>query len=196
MNGASLKAPRIAGAGGFINISQNARKVVFAGTFTAGGLDIAVEQSQLCIQHEGKAVKFVEAVEQRTFSGEVASHRGQPVVYVTERAVFRLTAAGPELIEIAPGIDLDREVLAHMAFRPIISSQLKTMDACLFNDGPMGLRDLLVARPLDQRFSYDPVKNLFFLNFEGLIVRSPADIAQVRAAISDRLEPLGKRVFG
>jgi propionate CoA-transferase len=188
--------PRIAGAGGFINISQNARKVVFAGTFTAGGLDITVENGQLRIRREWEAAKFVETVEQRTFSGELASNRHQPVLYVTERAVFRLTTQGPELIEIAPGIDLEREVLAKMAFRPAISPHLKTMEACIFNDGPMGLRELLVARPLDQRLSYDPAKNLFFLNFEGLAVRSHEDIERIRAAITGRLEPLGKRVFG
>ncbi|HRY14838.1 MAG TPA: acyl CoA:acetate/3-ketoacid CoA transferase, partial [Candidatus Competibacteraceae bacterium] len=187
---------RIAGAGGFINISQNARKVVFAGTFTAGKLDVAVENGQLRIRHEGETAKFVETVEQRTFSGEVASQRGQPVLYVTERAVFRLTPEGPELIEIAPGLDLERDVLAKIAFRPAISPQLRIMDACIFNDGPMGLRELLVARPLDQRLSYDPAKNLFFLNFEGLAVRSHEDIARIRAAITSRLEPLGKPVFG
>jgi propionate CoA-transferase len=186
---------RIAGAGGFINISQNSRKVVFAGTFTAGGLEIAVEQGQLRIRREGDTLKFVEEVEQRTFSGQVASRRNQPVLYITERAVFRLTADGPELIEIAPGIDLERDVLALMAFQPRISPQLKLMDARIFGDEPMGLRDMLLVRPLDERLSYDPAKNLFFLNFEGLAVRSREDIERIRAAVSGQLEPLGKRVF-
>ncbi|MDS4041042.1 MAG: acyl CoA:acetate/3-ketoacid CoA transferase [Candidatus Competibacter sp.] len=187
--------PRIAGAGGFINISQNSRKVVFAGTFTAGGLDIAVEQGQLCIRREGKTAKFVETVEQRTFSGEVASRHKQPVLYVTERAVFRLTVEGPELIEIAPGIDLERDVLAHMKFQPRVSAQLRRMDARIFGEEPMGLRDILLAQPLEQRLSYDPVKNLFFLNFEWLTVRSREDIENIRAAVSGKLEPLGKKVF-
>ena len=187
--------PKIAGAGGFINISQNSRKVVFTGAFTVGGLEIAIEQGQLQIRQEGKTAKFVAEVEQRTFSGEVASRRQQPVLYVTERAVFRLTAGGPELIEIAPGVDLERDVLAQMGFQPRISPQLRTMDARIFGDGPMGLRDLLLAQPLEQRLSYDPDKNLFFLNFEGLAVRSREDIARIRAAVSGKLEPLGKKVF-
>ncbi|MDS4028548.1 MAG: acyl CoA:acetate/3-ketoacid CoA transferase, partial [Candidatus Contendobacter sp.] len=187
--------PKIAGAGGFINISQNSRKVVFTGTFTAGGLDLAVEQGQLRIRREGKTAKFVEAVEQRTFSGEVANRRNQPVLYVTERAVFRLTAEGPELVEIAPGIDLARDVLARMNFRPRVSPQLQLMDARIFGEGPMGLRDILLAQPLEQRLSYDPAKNLFFLNFEGLVVRSREDIENIRAAVSGKLEPLGKKVF-
>ncbi|MEI2743956.1 MAG: acyl CoA:acetate/3-ketoacid CoA transferase [Candidatus Competibacter sp.] len=186
---------RIAGAGGFINISQNSRKVVFTGTFTAGKLEIAVEQGQLRIVSEGETAKFIEEVEQRTFSGAVASQRHQPVLYVTERAVFRLTAEGPELTEIAPGVDLERDVLARMAFKPRISDQLKTMDARIFGEGPMGLRDLLLIQPFDQRFSYDPAKNLFFLNFEGLAIRGREDIERIRAAVTANVEPIGKRVF-
>ncbi|MCC6135847.1 MAG: acyl CoA:acetate/3-ketoacid CoA transferase [Candidatus Contendobacter sp.] len=187
--------PRIAGAGGFINISQNSRKVVFAGAFTAGGLEIAVEQGQLQIRHEGKSHKFVAEVEQRTFSGEVASRHQQPVLYVTERAVFRLTAEGPELIEIAPGIDLERDVLGQMGFQPRVSPQLRLMDARIFGDGPMGLRDLLLEQPLEKRLSYDAAKNWFFLNFEGLAVRSHADIARIRVAVDAQLAPLGKKAF-
>ena len=186
---------RIAGAGGFINISQNSRKVVFTGTFTAGKLEIAVERGRLRILSEGETPKFIEDVEQRTFSGTVASQRNQPVLYVTERAVFRLTAEGPELIEIAPGVDLERDVLARMTFRPRVSPQLRAMDARVFGEGPMGLRDLLLLRPLDERLSYDPAKNLFFLNFEGLAVRSRDDIERIRAAVAGKLEPLGKKVF-
>ena len=136
--------PRLAGAGGFINISQNAAKVVFVGTFTAGGLEIAIDQGNLRILQEGKVKKFVAEVEHRTFSGEYAAAMGKQVFYITERCVFRLTTDGPELIEIAPGIDLERDILAHMEFRPKISPALKTMDERIFHNELMHLQsDLL-----------------------------------------------------
>ena len=131
--------PRLAGAGGFINISQNAREVVFVGTFTAGDLEIAVHDGKLRIVREGKARKFVAEVEHRTFSGSEAARRGQPVLYITERCVFRLGPDGLELSEIAPGIDLERDILAHMDFRPVMRKPPMLMDARIFADKPMGL---------------------------------------------------------
>jgi len=128
---------RIAGCGGFINITQNAKKVIFCGTMTACGLKIAVENGEVRILSEGKVDKFLEEVEQITFSGEYAKSTNQPVLCVTERAVFELTAEGVVLTEIAPGIDLERDVLAHMGFTPIISHELRIMDAKIFNPGPM-----------------------------------------------------------
>lgn len=131
---------KLAGAGGFINISQNAKTVVFLGTFTAGGLDLQIENGKLRIGCEGSAQKFVGGeVEHVTFSGEYAAKRGQKVLYITERCVFRLSPAGVELVEIAPGIDLDRDILAQMSFRPIINGQPKLMDARIFKSEPMGL---------------------------------------------------------
>ena len=130
--------PKIAGCGGFINITQNAKKVVYCGTFTAGGLKVAVEDGKLVIVQEGKKDKFVKAVEQITFSGEYAQSVGQPVLYVTERAVFKLTPEGVELTEIAPGVDLEKDILAHMGFKPIIKD-VKLMDERLFREEKMGL---------------------------------------------------------
>lgn len=123
---------RIPGSGGFINIAQTARRVVFTGTFTAGGFEAAFDQGMLRICQEGQCRKFVHDVEQITFSSQLALAEKRPVLYVTERAVFRLTPEGLELTEIAPGIDLDRDVLALMDFRPLVSENLKTMASSAF----------------------------------------------------------------
>jgi propionate CoA-transferase len=138
---------KLAGAGGFINISQKAKRVVFVGTFTAGGLEVGLEDGGLRIRREGRHMKFLERVEHDTFSAEYAVAREQPVLYVTERCVFRLTPDGLELVEIAPGIDLDRDILANMAFRPRISPELVEMDPRLFRKETMDLpSDLLGYR--------------------------------------------------
>ena len=129
--------PKLAGSGGFIDISQSSKKVVFVGTFTANDLEIAIDNGQLRIVQEGAVHKFVAQVEQITFSGPYAARKGQPVIYITERCVFELSPEGMTLTEIAPGIDLDRDILAHMDFKPAISPTLKTMDARIFDPAPM-----------------------------------------------------------
>lgn len=186
--------PRLAGAGGFINISQNARKVVFVGTFTAGDLEIATEDGQLRLLREGKARKFVAEVEHRTFSGSQAWKRGQPVLYITERCVFRLGPDGLELVEIAPGIDLERDILAHMDFRPVMRAAPDLMDARIFAAVPMSLRAGFMVRPLEERFSFDATQNLFFVDFEGLAVRSHADVERIHKAAEAHLQAIGRRV--
>ncbi|MDD4862287.1 MAG: acyl CoA:acetate/3-ketoacid CoA transferase, partial [Smithellaceae bacterium] len=114
--------PKLAGCGGFIDITQNAKKIIFAGTFTAGEVQLAVEDGKLKIVKEGRLKKIVKDVEQITFSGKTAQQGTQQVFYVTERCVFKLTQEGVELIEIAPGVDLEKDILAHMEFKPIIKN--------------------------------------------------------------------------
>ena len=132
-------AGRSNGPGGFIDISQNAKKVVFMGNFTAGKSDIALADGGLKINQDSDKIKFVKEVQQITFSGEYALKNGQEIMYITERAVFKLTSDGLMLTEIAPGIELQAHVLDKMEFTPLISPDLKTMDPRLFKSEPMGL---------------------------------------------------------
>jgi propionate CoA-transferase len=131
--------PKLFGSGGFIDITQNAKEVVFVGTFTAGGLDVAVDDGKLTIHQEGRSMKFVQNVEQVTFSGEYAVECRQSVLYITERCVFKLSSGGLELIEVAPGIDIEKDILGQMAFKPIVGNDVKQMDEAIFRDAPMGL---------------------------------------------------------
>ncbi|MBP7393503.1 MAG: acyl CoA:acetate/3-ketoacid CoA transferase [Zoogloea sp.] len=185
---------KLTGAGGFINISQNAKKVVFVGTFTAGGLEVALQDGQLRILAEGRSGKFVQEVEHRTFSGQEALRRRQPVLYVTERCVFELSAEGVELIEVAPGIDIERDILALMAFKPVIRGTPRPMDPRIFRDEPMQLRADIVAVPLESRFQYDATQNIFFVDFESLSLRHDADIERIRSIVEAILLPLGRKV--
>ncbi|HAW4281214.1 acyl CoA:acetate/3-ketoacid CoA transferase [Enterobacter cloacae complex sp. 2024EL-00215] len=130
---------KIAGCGGFINITQNAKQVFFCGSFTAGESDIVVEDGQLNIRRDGHILKFIKQVQQITFSSDTARKNNKTVYYITERAVFKLTAGTIELVEIAPGIDLHRDILDKMEFMPKISPSLKTMDARIFSEQPMQL---------------------------------------------------------
>jgi propionate CoA-transferase len=183
---------RLAGSGGFINISQNARKLVFAGLFSADGLRVRIENGGLTIIEEGRSRKFVERVGQVTFSGALARERGQPVLYVTERCVFELREDGVALIEIAAGVDPERDVLARLAFRPIVDVR-KEMDARIFRDEPMNLRASLLDVDFAHRVAYDAARDVLFVNLEAAAIRSPADIDEMRAAIEAALAPVGTK---
>lgn len=132
--------PKIAGCGGFINITQTSPVVVYCGTFTAGGLKLAIENGKLKILQEGKVKKFKDVVEQITFSAAYAKETGQKVIYVTERAVFELIDGVLTLIEIAPGIDFEKDILGQMEFKPHVAENLKYMDERLFKQEIMGLK--------------------------------------------------------
>ncbi len=183
--------PRLAGAGGFINISQNARALVLTGTFTSVGLETGVEDGRLVIRTEGSVRKFVDRVGQITFSGARAAEQRQPVLYVTERCVFALRPEGLELVEVAPGIDIDRDILAQMDFSPIVDAPA-LMDARIFSDAPMGLQVDLLYLDIDSRIALDPEGRHLFMNFEKLRIRRESDIAVIR----NRIEAVCRKLPG
>jgi propionate CoA-transferase len=190
---ASRFADRIAGCGGFINISQNAKKVVFMGNFSAGGTQFTIEEGRLRILREGEVSKFVDRVAQATFSGTVAAQQRKEVLYVTERCVFRLTGNGIELAEIAPGVEIERDILRLLPFRPIVGKPVP-MDPALFAAQPIGLRERMLDIRIDERLSYDAAINTVFMNYAGMRVRNAEDVGTIVAAVDRLLEPLAKRV--
>jgi propionate CoA-transferase len=159
-------ARRLAGAGGFIDISQAARHVVFMGTFTTGA-EIGVADGKLCIRRDGVVAKFVDEVEQISFSGARAQAMKQSVLYVTERCVLRLGPDGLELLEIAPGIDLERDVLAKMDFRPEVASDLRLMDAAIFSQAQLGLTRRAPVT-LEARIRHRTEDNVVLVILDGL----------------------------
>jgi len=185
--------PKLAGAGGFINITQNSRTVVFVGTFTAGGLKVALDGGQVRIVQEGRAHKFVKHIEQVTFSGPYAAKEGKLVLYVTERCVFKLTPDGLELIEVAPGIDIERDILAQMDFKPIIK-QPRPMDARIFMPEPMRLADTLLSISLVERMRFDAKQNTAYYNFQGLQVNTLKDVQDIDQAARELCAPIGKKI--
>lgn len=133
----SKLAGRFTGCGGFIDITQPARQVVFCATFSSGGLAVQVSDGQLTVLREGRFPKFVQNVAQVTFSAEEALRRKQTVRYVTERAVFELCAEGIRLMEVAPGVDVERDILARLPFRPLLADPVEHMSADIFQRGPL-----------------------------------------------------------
>lgn len=185
--------PRLAGAGGFINISQNARKVVFAGTFTAGGLELSLDGGKVAIASEGRARKFCDTVDQITFAGRLAAGQGKQVLYVTERCVFDLTPDGLRLTEVAPGIDLQRDILDQMGFAPEVG-EVTEMDARIFSNDPMGLKTDLLHLDLEDRIAFDPGTHRLFINFEKLRIRTQTDVDRIRDRVRQICAPLDRPV--
>jgi propionate CoA-transferase len=134
------------GCGGFIDITQHTKKIVYCGSFTAGGLKVAVADGKLSILQEGKARKYVNEVEQVTFSGAYATQIKQKVIFITERAVFELRDGFLMLTEVAPGVDVEKDIFAHMDFVPQKSPQLKSMPIEIFRPKWGGLRASLESK--------------------------------------------------
>lgn len=191
---ASRFANRVFGCGGFINISQNAKKVVFVGTFTSGGLNAEVNEGAITIKEEGKHRKFVDAVTQITFSGAVAAREDQDVLYVTERCVFRLSADGLLLAEVAPGIDLEKDILDQLPFE-LVGVESDPMDPAIFRDEPMRLRDRLLDIRIEDRLSYDAEANTVFMNYAGMRVRTQEDLDRIKEAVDNLLGSIGQKVY-
>jgi propionate CoA-transferase len=185
--------PRLAGCGGFIDISQNARKSLFVGTFTAGGLKTEIVDGTLKIIQEGKTKKFVKEVDQITFSGRVGSTSGQEIFYITERCVFKLIDGKVELIEVASGIDIEKDILAHMDFKPVIKD-VKTMDPRIFRPGKMGIRNKFLTYDIQGRVKYVPEDNVLFLNFKGLELENQNDIDIIKKIVEGKCQEAGKKV--
>jgi len=183
---------RFAGAGGFINISQNAEQVIFAGSFTAGGLDVEIKDGELNIITEGKMQKFIPTVEHITFSGSYATRQKQSVKYVTERCVFELTEDGIELTEIAPGIDLEKDILAHMGFKPIIKSP-KLMPSMLFGEKPMDLRRYFVEAPISARIQLNNAKSKLTINLRGYVCANQHDLDMISRRVDELCKPLDRK---
>jgi len=192
---ASRFGNRLAGCGGFIDISQNSKQVIFMGTFTSGGLKTKITDGALHIEQEGRFRKFVPKVGQITFSGTQAAARDQDVLYITERCVFRLGPSGLELTEIAPGVDLERDILALLPFKPAMPQPPRPMDPALFRPQPMALRERMLDIHIEDRLSYDAGTNTVYMNYAGMRVRSVADVERIINAVDKLLKPLNRRVY-
>ena len=190
---ASRFGNRIPGCGGFIDISQNAKKVFFVGTFSSGGLEVVVDDGRVRIVKEGRMPKFVQNIGQTTFSADYARRCGQEVLFVTERCVFRLGKAGIVLTEVAPGIDVERDVLQRLPFRPPVDGP-RPMDPAIFHNAPMRLRERMLDTRMEDRLRFDEATNTVYMDYSGLRVRNLDDLKTIGDAVDGLLAPLGRRV--
>ncbi len=175
--------PALKGPGGFIDISQSTPRVNLLGTFTAGGLEVAAEGGRLVVRREGRIRKFVRSVPEAAFSGATAVARGQRVRYITERCVFALTPEGLELVEIAPGIDLQTQVLDLMDFAPIVRRPPRLMDPRAFAPGRMGLREARFTLDMAGRLRHDAEAGTLYVDLSGASVTDPAALDAAAGAV-------------
>ncbi len=190
---ASKFGPRLAGCGGFIDISQNTKRVLFLGTFTTGGLKVAVKDGQMHILQEGKIRKFVEVSDQVTFCAGLSDSQTQEVLYITERAVFKLAEGQLELIEVAPGIDIEKDILSQMGFKPVIKDVVR-MDSRIFRDPPMNIRELFILKELRTRVHYHEQSNTLHLDFNGLELENKEDVDNIEKVVEEMCRNIGRKV--
>jgi propionate CoA-transferase len=186
--------PKLTGPGGFIDISQCTKRVNLMGTFMAGGLKINIKDGKLVIEKEGRIKKFVKAVKEITFSGEQSLKNHQTVNYITERCVFTMTKDGMELIEVAPGIDLQTQILDLMDFKPLIREPLGVMDPAIFRDAPMDLLEKNFSLNMEQRLHYDKDTNTLYVDMKHVSVYEASDLVKIEEAILVAVKKAGCRV--
>lgn len=191
VNVSRMSAEKLIGPGGFIDISQSTRNISFLCTFTAKGLDIDCDgaEGKITIIKDGKIKKFVNQVHERTFSGREAVRRGQKVYFVTERAVFRRTASHDviELIEIAPGVDLQKDILDQMEFEPVISPNLKQMDERIFRQGKM---EIELFGEIQDRVTYHEGDHVIFIDLTGISLASEDEVGWLGRSLDLILQPI------
>ena len=175
--------PTLRGPGGFIDISQSTKRVNLLGTFTTGGLEMAVENGKLLILKEGTIKKFVKSIPEIAFRGSNAILRNQLVQYITERCVFMLTPEGLELMEIAPGINLQTQILDLMEFEPIIKQQPRLMDSRIFLPGRMKLLESLYCLDMSKRLHYNKKTNTLFINLHNVSITTADTVSEIVGSI-------------
>jgi propionate CoA-transferase len=186
----------LTGPGGFIDISQCTQRVYFMGTFTASGLETSInEKGELSIVREGRIKKFIRKIPEISFSADEARKKGQVVKYITERCVFSLTRNGLSLTEVAPGIDIQRDILDHMEFQPAIPREPRTMNPLIFRNERMGLADSLRRIDMKSRIFYVEATNTIFIDLSAVHVHDERDIQHIMQSIAeffDRVAPNGR----
>jgi propionate CoA-transferase len=184
---------RLAGCGGAINLTQRTRNVVFLTTFSSGGLDVSISDGTLDIVTEGRFGKFINTVDQITFSASLANTKGQKITYITERCVFELGPDGLVLAEIAPGVDVDTDILDLLPFAPTVNGP-RPMDPSIFTPDRMGLRKQMLELNVSDRLTYDQSRNTVFMDYSGLHVRTRDDVLEIVREVDALLGPLSGRV--